>query len=127
MTGWRCWIWAAPVSELAAGRAMARISGRALVIVLSPLLGAEVAIEAAGLSRAGRSVLVVDTLPADVVLPESGPWLELAWRAQLIERQNLVRALADHGVPVVPWLGSGSLDQVLVGLSRTTRAARVRR
>ena len=118
---------AAPVSELAAGRAMSRISGRALVIVLSPLLGAEVAIEAAGLSRAGRSVLVVDTLPADVVLPDSGPWLELAWRVQLIERQNLVGALADHGVPVVPWLGSGSLDQVLAGLSRTTRAARVRR
>ncbi|MEO6503111.1 MAG: DUF58 domain-containing protein [Jatrophihabitantaceae bacterium] len=117
----------APVSELAAGRAMARISGRALVIVLSPLLSAEVAIEAAGLSRAGRSVLVVDTLPADVVLPEPGPWLELAWRAQLIQRSNLVGALSDHGVPVVPWLGSGSLDQVLAGLSRTARAARVRR
>ncbi|HEY0167105.1 MAG TPA: DUF58 domain-containing protein [Jatrophihabitans sp.] len=117
----------APVSELAANRAMARISGRALVIVLSPLLSAEVAIEAAGLSRAGRSVLVVDTLPADVALPERGPWLELAWRVQLAERRGLVGALADHGVPVVPWLGSGSLDQVLAGLSRTARAARVRR
>lgn len=117
----------APVSELAASRAMARISSRALVIVLSPLLSAEAAVEAAGLSRAGRSVLVVDTLPADVVLPERGPWLELAWRVQLAERNGLVGALADHGVPVVPWLGSGSLDQVLAGLSRTARAARVRR
>ncbi|MEO7260076.1 MAG: DUF58 domain-containing protein [Jatrophihabitantaceae bacterium] len=117
----------APVSELAVGRAMARISGRALVILLSPLLSNEVAVEAAGLSRAGRSVLVVDTLPADVVLPDRGPWMELAWRLQLIERNSLVGALADHGVPVVPWLGSGSLDQVLAGLSRTARAARVRR
>jgi uncharacterized protein (DUF58 family) len=117
----------APVSELAAGRALARISDRALVIVLSPLLTAEVAAEAAGLSRAGRAVLVVDTLPADVELPERGPWTDLAWRLRLIERANLAAALADHGVPVVPWSGSGSLDQVLTGLSRTARAARVHR
>jgi hypothetical protein len=117
----------APVSELAVGRALARIPSRALVVVLSPLLNTAVAAEAAGLSRAGRSVLVVDTLPADVRLPEPGPWLELAWRLQLIERSNLAAALADHGVPVVPWLGSGSLDQVLVGLSRSARTARVHR
>ena len=117
----------APVSELTIGRALARVSSRALVVVLSPLLSTEVAAEAAGLSRAGRSVLVVDTLPVDVVLPEQAPWLELAWRIQLVERANLARALADHGVPVVPWLGSGSLDQVLLGLSRASRAARVHR
>ena len=117
----------APVSQLTIGRALARISSRALVIVFSPLLSTEVAAEAAGLSRAGRSVLVVDTLPAEVALPEQAPWMELAWRMQLIERANLARALADHGVPVVPWLGAGSLDQVLAGLSRTPRAARVHR
>jgi len=116
-----------PVRELAVGRAMARISSRALVIMLSPLLSAAVATEAAGLSRAGRSVLVVDTLPSEVALPEPDPWITLAWRLRLIERSNLVAALADHGVPVVPWLGSGSLDQVLAGLSRTARAARVHR
>ncbi len=118
---------AAPTGQLAAGRAMARIAGQALVVVLSPLLTAEVAAEAAGLSRAGRTVLVVDTLPPDVVLPEPGPWTELAWRVQLIERANLAGALAEHGVPVVPWRGSGSLDQVLIGLSRTARVARVHR
>jgi uncharacterized protein (DUF58 family) len=117
----------APGSELAMGRALARIPSRALVILLSPLLSTAAAAEAAGLSRAGRTVLVVDTLPAEVVWPEPGPWLELAWRLQLIERDNLAGALADAGVPVVPWLGSGSLDQVLVGLSRTSRAARVHR
>ena len=118
---------AASVSEPTIARALAKLSSRALVIMLSPLLSTEMAAQAAGLSRAGRSVLVVDTLPAEVVLPEPAPWMELAWRIQLIERANLARALADHGVPVVPWLGSGSLDQVLVGLSRTTRAARVHR
>jgi uncharacterized protein (DUF58 family) len=117
----------APVSQLTVARALAKVSSRALVIVLSPLLSTEVAAEAAGLSRAGRSVLVVDTLPVDVALPEQAPWMALAWRIQLIERANLARALADHGVPVVPWLGAGSLDQVLTGLSRTSRAARVHR
>jgi len=118
---------AAPISEVAAGRAMARIGDRALVIVLSPLLTADVAAQAAWLARAGRSVLVVDTLPADVVLPQNGPWTDLAWRLELIERDTLSGALAELGVPVVPWLGSGSLDQVLMGLSRTARAARVHR
>ncbi len=117
----------AAVSELTIGRVLARIPSRALVILLSPLLSTAAPVQAAGLSRAGRTVLVVDTLPAEVTWPEPGPWLELAWRLQLIERANLAGSLADAGVPVVPWLGSGSLDQVLVGLSRAARAARVHR
>jgi len=118
---------AASVSELTIGRALSKIPSRALVILLTPLLSDAAATQAAGLSRAGRTVLVIDTLPGEVVWPEPGPWLELAWRLQLIERDNLAGALADSGVPVVPWLGSGSLDQVLVGLSRSTRVARVHR
>ena len=118
---------AATTSEPAIARALARIPSRALVILLSPLLGTEAAAQAAGLSRAGRTVLVVDTLPSEVVWAEPGPWLDLAWRLKLLERDNLARALAESGVPVVPWRGSGSLDAVLVGLSRTSRAPRVHR
>ncbi|MEO6701679.1 MAG: DUF58 domain-containing protein [Jatrophihabitantaceae bacterium] len=114
----------APASEQSIGRALSRISNRALVIVLSPLLSDELAATVAGLARTGRSVVVVDTLPADVLLPEPGEWTELAWRLQLLHRTNLVGALAQHGVPVVPWLGSGSLDQVLIGLSRIAVAPR---
>ena len=95
--------------------------------MLSPLLGSEVANGAAGLARAGRSVVLIDTLPADVELAEQDSWTELAWRLALLERDTLAGALTGFGVPVVPWLGSGSLDQVLIGLSRTARAVKVRR
>jgi uncharacterized protein (DUF58 family) len=118
---------AGPVAEVAVSRALARISDHALVIVLSPMLGSEVANGAAGLARAGRSVVLIDTLPADVELTERDSWTELAWRLALLERDNLAGALTVFGVPVVPWLGSGSLDQVLIGLSRTARAVKVRR
>lgn len=114
-----------PTSEQATGRALSRISNRALVIVLSPLLSEELAGAVAELTRTGRSVVLVDTLPADVLLPERTEWTELAWRIQLLQRQNLAGALAEHGVPVVPWHGSGSLDEVLIGLSRVASAPRV--
>jgi len=104
--------------DFALTRALARISPRALVIVLSPLLSDDIADAIAELRRSGRTMLVVDTLPQQVALPERGDWTELAWQLQLLHRDNLVAALAVHGVPVVPWLGAGSLDAVLVGLSR---------
>ncbi len=114
-------------SEQTLGRSLARISHQALVIVFSPLLAEELATAVANLSRTGRSVVVVDTLPARVELPEQTEWIDLAWRIQLLARQNLIHALAQHGVPVVPWRGSGSLDQVLAGLSRVATAPRARR
>jgi len=104
--------------EYALVRALARISPRALVIVLSPLLSAEIGDAVAELRRSGRTVLVVDTLPERIVLPEHGDWTGLAWQIQLLHRDNLIAALGTHGVPVVPWLGAGSLDAVLIGLSR---------
>jgi hypothetical protein len=117
----------ASASEQTLSRALARISNRALVIVFSPLLADELAMAVANLSRTGRSVVLVDTLPARAELPERTEWTDLAWRIQLIARQNLTEALAQHGVPVVVWQGSGSLDQVLAGLSRVATAPRARR
>jgi uncharacterized protein (DUF58 family) len=117
----------APVSEPLLGRTLSKISPRALVIVLSPLLSDELAGSVAELARSGRSVVLVDTLPGDVLLPDPGDWTELAWRIQLLHRQNLIGALAEHGVPVVAWRGSGSLDEVLTGLSRAATAPRIHR
>ncbi|MGI8664605.1 MAG: DUF58 domain-containing protein [Jatrophihabitans sp.] len=117
----------APASELSIGRALSRISNRALVIVFSPLLSDELAGAVAQLTRTGRSVVLVDTLPAEVQIPERGEWTELAWQLQMLHRENLAGALAEHGVPVVAWFGSGSLDQVLIGLSRLAVAPRLRR
>lgn len=108
-------------------RALSRIAAHALVIVLSPLLSDEVGQALAGLTRAGRSMIVVDTLPDRIELPELSDWTELAWRIQMLRRENLAASLAAHGVPVVPWLGSGSLDAVLLGLSRMAGAPRATR
>jgi uncharacterized protein (DUF58 family) len=105
-------------------RALARISPRALAIVLSPLLSDDIANALAELTRSGRTMLVVDTLPQQVDVPERGPWTELAWQLQMLHRENLAAALRAHGVPIVEWLGSGSLDAVLLGLSRTATAPR---
>ena len=69
-------------------------------------------------------MLVVDTLPQQVDVPEHGPWTELAWQIQMLHRENLAAALRAHGVPIVEWLGSGSLDAVLLGLSRTATVPR---
>jgi uncharacterized protein (DUF58 family) len=118
---------AASASELALGRALLKISPRALVIVLSPLLSDEVSAAVAELARGGRSAVLVDTLPDGPLLPDPGDWTELAWRIQLLHRQNLIAGMADYGVPVVAWQGSGSLDQVLIGLSRAAIAPRLRR
>jgi uncharacterized protein (DUF58 family) len=117
----------APASEQSLSRALSQISPRALVIVLSPLLSDELAGAVAELARSGRSVVLVDTLPGGVLLPDPGDWTELAWRIQLLHRQNLISALATHGVPVVAWQGSGSLDEVLIGLSRAATAPRIHR
>ncbi|MFL6164142.1 MAG: DUF58 domain-containing protein [Jatrophihabitantaceae bacterium] len=112
------------IADFEIARGLARISPRALVIVLSPLLSDEIANALAELTRSGRAMLVVDTLPEQVVLPEHGPWTELAWQIQMLHRDNLAGALLEHGVPIVPWLGAGSLDAVLLGLSRMAIAPR---
>lgn len=106
------------VGDFAIARALARVSHRALVIVLSPLLSDDVAEALAELTRSGRAMLVVDTLPPEVQVPEQGPWTELAWQIQMLHRENLAAALLSRGVPIVPWLGAGSLDAVLRQLSR---------
>ena len=47
---------------------------RALVLVVSPLVGRAVFEQVAGLSRAGHAVVVVDTLPPDALPADGDPW-----------------------------------------------------
>lgn len=105
-------------------RALGRVGPRALVVVLSTLLSEPIGGHVAALAQAGRAVLVVDTLPADVVVPPTGAWTPLAWRLALLRRDTLVESLSERGVPVARWQGAGSLDAVLRRLSVATRAAR---
>ena len=45
-----------------------------------------------------------------------------AWRIRMLERDREMRTIRAQGVPVVPWLGPGSLDVVLHQLARRGRS-----
>ena len=57
------------------------------------------------------------------VLPSTDrdPLARTAWRLRMLERDREIRAVQAQGVPVVPWLGPGSLDVVLRELARRGR------
>lgn len=117
-----------------------------LIIALTPLLD-ETVMESIGASaRQGNAVIVVDTLPpslSDVAAVEALSPARIrtimrdegrdprtaarAWQLRVAERQELVSALAEFGVPVVAWRGPGTLDEVLRDVSRMAAAPRRRR
>jgi uncharacterized protein (DUF58 family) len=101
------------------------LSADALVVVLTPLVDTRSAAMLARLARAGRYVVAVDTLPAQLVPPRRGPWTEVAYRLWRLDRENLIGQLREHGVPVVAWAGAGSLDLVLRDVARLASAPRV--
>jgi uncharacterized protein (DUF58 family) len=102
------------------------IPNAALVVVLTPLLGPRSAEMIATLARAGRAVVAVDTLGSlgQRRLPGSR-WTPVAQRLWWFERQNLIGLLHEAGVPVTPWIGPGSLDQVLNDMARMAAAGRI--
>jgi uncharacterized protein (DUF58 family) len=98
---------------------------RALVIALSPLLDTRAAGAIAELAHRGYGLVVVDT-SARPLLPSPTSWSrDLAQRVWLVERDALIHRLGDAGVPVVPWLGPGTLDVVLHEVSRLHARPRV--
>jgi len=100
------------------------LSSNALVVVLTPLVDPRSAAMLARLARAGRFVVAVDTLPASVTPPGRGQWTEVAYRLWRLERDTTIGQLREHGVPVVPWAGAGSLDLVLRDVARLASAPR---
>lgn len=110
---------AAPQAGLDPRRLRHHLPPGTLVVVLSALVSPDVLTQAAVLAHGGRSVVLVDTMVADVAPPgEPDAAAELAWRIRLLERERGVRAIRAEGVPVVPWRGPGSLDQVLRSMAR---------
>jgi uncharacterized protein (DUF58 family) len=101
------------------------LSSDALVVVLTPLLDERSAQMLARLARAGRFVVAVDTLPADLPPPRDRGWAEVAYRLWRLDRETMIGQLREHGVPVVRWAGAGSLDQVLRDVARLATAPRV--
>jgi uncharacterized protein (DUF58 family) len=106
-----------------------RVSPGAIVIMCSPLISQSTIERAIRLSARGLTLVIVDTLPRDIVLTEEGERGDvttmLAWRIRMLEREADTRAVAQAGIPVVPWRGPGSLDQVLRDVSRRARAPRM--
>src|SRR3954469_8731500 len=94
------------------------VSSDALVMVLTPLVDPRSADMLAQLTRSGRYVVAVDTLPPDAKVTGGGNWTPLASRLWRLERENVLGRLREHGVPVVAWAGAGSLDLVLRDVAR---------
>jgi hypothetical protein len=88
-----------------------------MVVVLGPMLSEELATVSVRLLRRGVPVIVVDTLPPDAaptVAAETDPEIaSLAWRMRLIERRHVLERLAAAGMPVVPWHGPRTLEEVV--------------
>ena len=101
------------------------LTGGALVVVLSPLVGRLAPDQVAHLVQHGQTVVVVDTLPEDPARSESS-WRALATRLRALERSADIDRLGELGVPVVPWRGRGTLDEVLRHISRLALAPRRR-
>lgn len=99
----------------------------ALVIMLSPLFSVTALGHAVTLARQGLTVVVVDTLPAGLPEQTRDPYVALAWRIRLLQREADVRRVNGAGIPVVPWFGPGSLDQVLRDIGRRASAPRMAR
>ena len=96
----------------------------ALIVAFTPLLDERSAELLARLARAGRFLIAVDTLPSHARPEIDSDWADAALRLWWLTRQNTIDELREHGVPVVTWRGTGSLDEVLRDVARTALSAR---
>jgi len=96
-----------------------------LALMLSPLIDRAATQQVAILNRAGIDVVVIDTLPPGME-EETGTTPDaLAWRIRMLQRRVETTQLASLGIPVVPWAGAHSLDQVLRDLTRRRATPRL--
>lgn len=103
------------------------VSRGTVVVMFSPMLSDQAVAATLALSRRQVSVIVVDTLPDDVRLTDDDRRVRLAWRMRLLERENVLSKVRRSGVPVVPWRGPGTLDEVLRRLGRRASLPRLAR
>lgn len=107
------------------GRRPLPVTGAALTVMLSPLVTRDALDRAIELGRHGLPVVVIDTLPDDVVA-DGDAYTRLAWRIRLLDRRREIRRVRRAGIPVVSWRGPGSLDQFLRDAARRANAPRIR-
>ena len=112
---------------LSTRRLRLRIGAGSVVVVLTPLLTPDITTAIVTLARRGLDVVCIDTL-VEGTLPDTArdprSAGRLAWRLRLVEREIQRTEVARRGIPVVPWRGPGSLDEVLRRLARRARLPR---
>jgi uncharacterized protein (DUF58 family) len=101
-----------------------RVPPGAVVIVLTPLLSDQAVLLITTLAQRGLDLVVVDTMPDDVVARAATDRDRIAWRMRLLERAAVLDRVRRAGVPVAAWSGPGTLDEVLRGLGRRARQPR---
>lgn len=114
--------------HLDVSRTQTGLGAGTVVLVLSSLLSEEIVAALVRLSRRGLPVVAVDTAPAGLAEQWRANPLSsdaLAWRIRMLERDARLHAIRAAGTPVVRWRGSGTLDEVLLRLSRRARQPRV--
>ena len=110
------------------GRMPRGLGQGALVVMLSPLVSPTALQRAVTIAEHGLTVVVIDCLPADISESDpDDPYVGIAWRIRLLERQREIRRVGEAGIAVVPWRGPGSLDVVLRDLHRHAGVRMARR
>jgi uncharacterized protein (DUF58 family) len=110
------------------GRMPRGIGQGALVVMLSPLVSPAALQRAVTIAEHGLTVVVIDCLPADITQSDpDDPYVKIAWRIRLLEREREIRRVGEAGIAVVPWHGPGSLDVVLRDLHRHAGVRMARR
>jgi hypothetical protein len=79
----------------------------------------------ARLGSRGLTTVVVDTMPEHLWRGENDLYTAVAWRLRRLSRSVDVSRLTSAGIPVVPWQGPQSLDNVLRELARRARVPRM--
>ena len=118
-----------PATELVDDGRMPRGLGQgALVVMLSALVSPTALQRAVTIAEHGLTVVVIDCLPADITESDpDDPYVSIAWRIRLLEREREIRRVGEAGIAVVPWRGPGSLDVVLRDLHRHAGVRMARR
>ncbi len=106
-------------------RSLRGLTSGSLIIVLTPLVHPSIVGLVAAAAARGLTALVIDTLPAHLVADPDDRSAAMAWRLRQLDRDEEVHRLRAAGVPVVTWVGPGSLDVVLRGLARRGRHPRL--
>jgi hypothetical protein len=97
------------------------------VVAFSPLVDERALRALSDISARGFSLVVVNTLPEDLIPAKEGAEGRLAHRVWKLRREMLRAEFHAAGVPVVTWSGQGNLESVLARVPpRGRRRAGVR-